>query len=55
MRTEAEFLNINLTEVSRHLLRATHSPFYWLILKKPLALKTLTKNRETRKFETIHE
>ncbi len=29
-----EFLDINLTKDSSHLLRDIHSSFYWLILKK---------------------
>jgi hypothetical protein len=53
--TEMEFLDINLTKNSIHLLHAVQSTFCWRILKKTILLSGFLKIRETRKLESIHE
>ncbi len=49
-----EFLDINLTKDSSHLLHASHSPFYWRILKKTILFSGLNnpykKIREKEKL-----
>ncbi len=54
-----EFLDINLTKDSSHLLHAIYSPFYRRILKKPILFSGLNnpykKIREKEKLESVHE
>jgi hypothetical protein len=60
--TKMEFLKTSFTKdssISSILLHATHSPFYWQILKKTIAYSGFKnpykKISETRKLESIHE
>ncbi len=56
--TEMEFLDIYFTKVSSLLLCATHSPFYWWILKKIILYFGFNKPKkihETRKLQSIHK
>jgi hypothetical protein len=59
LRTEMEFLDINLTKSSSLLLLAIHSAFYWRILKKTILFSGFKipykKSWKQEKLEFVNE